>query len=101
MGGSAVGMSLPFAECETCRGYIIEGTLAYTARGLKSRCRCDERDEAFRSHPDSKLMPTLRACLADFAALPRMIGRDVANACRDFGGDIRLAWRDFVWLRQL
>jgi hypothetical protein len=35
-------VSLPFAECETCRGYIIEGTLAHAARGLKSRCRCDD-----------------------------------------------------------
>jgi hypothetical protein len=35
-------MSLPFAECPVCSGYIIEGTLKRTGMTLSSRCRCED-----------------------------------------------------------
>jgi hypothetical protein len=37
-------MSLDFPLCETCRGYIIGGTLRRTAMTLSSRCRCDDSE---------------------------------------------------------
>lgn len=55
----------------------------------------------FANHPDAKFRPTISAFIGDFAAVPPAIGRDLVAAAGDLVTDVRSAWFDFNWLRQL